>query len=443
MTPDDETPAEKTFADTSLRDELLQAELALNKKDFASALSTLRTCWLNNPYDLRIVQLLSLLMKENGLDELAEHLDKLGSDVEILKFDAQMLFDTGFKLLDIRLPDLAAMLFTRVLELVEDEATVHYELGFALMQMHQWEKAIPHFLKAAKNGDDFDTRLNLVVCYTLLRNASKAADMIGGMSELVDKPEHEKELTHRRIVAKRLMQHEKKTKLSARDWMYILYGTLLINQNFASSSLSKITKSLVDYSSIASTLLILRGVLDAFGLDFDVIEYYNQTSRPLAEALARLMDLPAQAYLHKEIENQDRALLILTHASDIVGQHTNFVPLSRIRTLFAYGLPTSTVLPVTPDIVGCLAQECIMPWTESFFLQDNETISSENLLPNEMQVAAVDKIIETAGNIESLPNLIQTIQEIIDYYENKKELLIVGNSELFTERPDYTAEVPI
>jgi hypothetical protein len=121
-------------------------------------------------------------------------------------------------------------------------------------------------------------------------------------------------------------------------------------------------------------------------------------------------------------------LLTLSWTTDIIGPHQAFIQNSENRSIFAYALTPSEPLPLVPDIIGCLAQDITMPWEGDKSPKDLERL--------------VENILERAFALEASPELIQEIQEAIDYYHDKRDLLVFNNCKAFPNRPEYTAEVP-
>jgi hypothetical protein len=161
-------------------------------------------------------------------------------------------------------------------------------------------------------------------------------------------------------------------------------------------------------------------------MEFEVIEYYNPVSKPLARILSELMQLPFDSY--KGPDRPERALLVMARATDIIGPHKAFIDTSEKRTLFAYGLPWREPLPLTPDIVGCLANEFPMPWSEH--LRDGSVDE------------IVEQILAKAQHLDCDPEILKQTHQAVEYYHLKREWLALGHHEKFSERPEYTAEIP-
>lgn len=424
-------------------DLLAQAKQLLERKDLAGSYLLSKEHWLNNPDDISAVEIISEVMRRNGKKELYKNLKSLCRSKDEMSTNAQSLFEAGYQFIEEREPELAVMLLKRCVGLMPDQPMVRYELGFGLMQLRLFNEAIEHFEHLVHIEDDFDTRLNLTVCHSLTRNITRAKELLCELEKKAANHEEKKELNLRKCVIKRLERFDSSHNLAFRDWTYSLYGAVLLSETTPKDLNGKPRSHAADYASVASTLLLLRGLLGELGIEFDVIEYYSPLSRPLAEAFARLLDVAAEPY--KGPDRQERALLMMAWASDIIGPHKTFVTQTPRRTLFAYGLTTLAQLPVTPDIIGCMALECSMPWGQELDdLDPDEAARSKSAIHpmNLIQQRATEEILRRASDLESNPEIIKQVELLCAYYHTKRELIVLCNSHKFPERAEYTAEIP-
>ena len=153
------------------------------------------------------------------------------------------------------------------------------------------------------------------------------------------------ELQHRKYVLKRQEQLRKKNNMTRRDWLYILYGSMLLYDPDEEQE-DKAERGTESYKKIASTLMVLKGVLEGLRLAPEAVEFYGTNSRPLAAIIARLFDLPLSGY--QGPDRPDHALMLIEWAPEIIGPHKSFVPNDKNRSVFSYGLPTAMPLPLIP-----------------------------------------------------------------------------------------------
>jgi hypothetical protein len=50
-------------------------------------------------------------------------------------------------------------------------------------------------------------------------------------------------------------------------------------------------------------------------------------------------------------------------------------------------------------------------------------------------------MLERARNMESNPDIIRAVRDAVEYYSDKRDLLVLSNPEHFPERPEFTAEI--
>jgi tetratricopeptide (TPR) repeat protein len=444
--------------------DLQRADQLITAKNYDQALAVLRRYWLNHPQDCVAVRLLSRAMKALGKADLAGNLYRLSEQEQALSDDLVNLCEAGANLIDAREMQLAVMVLQHCAAKLPDDPTVAYELGFALMALNKFAAAIPYFEKSMleKSTDDFDTRLNLCVCHQLTRDVTKARQQLDKLKACAQTEEQKNELAHRHLVDKRLERFQKKSTLTPRDWAFILYGTVVLSEpSLDELSIAKVAhmkrnqseiSGLItdtagksgatepDYKAIAWTLLVLEKLLNALGYEFDLIEFYSPLSRPLAEAIAHKLDLPAKSFRGET--NTDRSLMLMAWAPNIIGPHQSFTRNGRKRILFSYGLSTTQPLPLTPDVVAEFCTHLRLPWAES---ADEDTVHRATPgkvdLPDLEQAKAADQIVAAIAELESQPEMIQTVEELTNYYLPKVEQLVLGNPEVFKERPTYTAEI--
>ncbi len=244
------------------KNRLTEAKKLLAQGQVEQCLALIRAYWLENPDDTEAVGLMSEIMKEQGRSELSTRLSKLSgqpmqtSPAKKSAVGGKELFEAGYSLIEARQHELAAMLLNRVAKLVPGEPTVNYELGFALMSMKRFEQAIPYLEETLAKDSDFDTLLNLLVCYILTRQVQKAQSTLQKMGQIKLDPEQKREFVHRQMVVKRLESVSGKNLLNARDWLYILYGSVLLKSSTRQNRVKE------DPASIGQMLAILKGVVE-------------------------------------------------------------------------------------------------------------------------------------------------------------------------------------
>jgi hypothetical protein len=154
------------------------------------------------------------------------------------------------------------------------------------------------------------------------------------------------------------------------------------------------------------------------------------------------MSLPAKIYSPTD----ERALLMMGWASDIIGPHEVFVDRATPRSIFSYALTWRECLPVTPEMAGCLAEACALPWGERYQVEqwdDGRPVSVERVFDEPPGPAeSTEKILARAADLEADPVLLDEIHKLADYYSKHSDILIT-NSKIASRRPEYTNEIPL
>ena len=425
--------AEATASEEQLNNELSAARQLIADGMYENADQTLGPLWLKNPENLDVMTTYMQLMTECGRTEQATKIKELlqaltgivpeasADDEEEMDEEKRLpyaYFEAAFALTDVRRFDLAIMLLTKCNQLQPDDPIVKYELGFALMAVSRVKEAIKHFEDAMRITTDFDTTLNLSVCYVLTRELSKAKELTSKLASLAKDSDEIREVNHRQMVLKRLESMSARKMMTAQDWLYVLYGSILL-----SSKENKGERE--EHKGIAEILLYLKGLLEGLSHEVEIIEYYNTQSRPLAKIFSELMELPLDSY--KGPNRPEHCLLIMDWATDLIGPHDVFIDNSEKRIIFSYALAKSEPLPLVPDIAGCLVDEPVMPWDQK---TREETLQTTCM-----------KILDKARDLEADPDILKAIDDLNTYYEPKRRELVVKNPKVFPERPEYSAEI--
>ena len=425
-----------TGASQDMDEAISRARTLLQDGKLDLAMLDLKRFWLKNPNSIQAIQLCADILDQANRAEAAQAMTRLkealdggtNDDERELADHPTAAFEAGYHMIDGREYELAIMLLSACLAKEPLDSTLNYEIGFAYMAVSRYEDAIQHFEIARKGQNDFDTTLNLCVCYTLSRRLKEAKDTVAALRKQAQNEEEKYELLHREVVIKRLERMARKKELTERDWLYALYGTVELEPSDTNGT-AKRSSTKESYKSIAATLVILKGVLQGLDLVPEAVEFYNPNSRPLAAVMARLFEVQLDSY--KGPDRPDHALLVMEWATDIIGPHEAFVGNMTNRSMFAFGLTKQEALPVVPDIVARFSNQLNLPWTE----RDGQ---QADVRPEE----AIPEILDRAWNLESDPEILRIVHDTVEYYKDKRELLVLGNCAQFPQRPEYSAEVP-
>lgn len=419
-----------------------------SNKDISAELKQARDLTQNQEYDAALLLLKPIILADFNNKEawlaFSELLAKIGqgqasvacqglaSDEE--KNNAEQLFEAAYTFIDLRQFDLAQVLLEKCLVLRPGDPDAHYELGFSLMSLRNYNNAAIHFAKALKTNSDFDTNLNLSICHLFTGNIKEVKSILRELKQLAADNDELAELELRKLVVERLeecLKGKNFNSLSPQDWYYILYGGVLL------APPDRIHESFIaSYDQIALLLLQLAGLLRELGQHFEVVEYYSELSKPIATAFGEIIQKPVQHY--KGTAQNKRALLIMAWAGDIVGPHESFINIEANRTIFALAKSAPSSLPISMDIVGMLCQASAMPWDETWKIELGENGNATNIehIPSHPEQAS-QLILQALSEQETLAK--ERIQSALSYYKPRINRLLIGKK--LKERPEYSAEI--
>ncbi|MBX9878255.1 MAG: hypothetical protein K2Y22_07325 [Candidatus Obscuribacterales bacterium] len=395
---------------------LKEAQRCFLEKKYDECFFHLKTHWIENFDDMEAVKLFSDLMKALEHKDLSASFTSLCTDEGKVTDDPKLMFETGYKLIDTRQYELAALLLKRCAAIVPDDPALNYELGFVLMLQKKFSEAIFYLEKSFAHEMTFDTALNLGACFALCRRMNDARELLVRMTTLAETEQEKAAVVEHEHILKRLEHFAGQSEMDARDWAYVLYGSVLLDAVSLESQLE-------DYKSIAGILVQLKNFLKSSS-DITVIEYFNLKARPIAECLAGMLKLPVQNY--KGPLQSGKALTVIANGDDIIGPHRSFLPLSEERTLFVYSLGLEP-LPLIMELIGKLP-DVLLPWDNDEQLTDFK--------------ASSEKLLNAVGKINGNEAVSASAQKLFAYYQKKKSLLLWNNAETYSERPQYTAEIP-
>ena len=429
----------------SYQSRIEKAGALLDDGKFDLCLSTMKSIWLNAGENADLISLFSRYAKTLNQQDLSAALERLSEKVKTSKAaiddNPQEVFEAAYHLIGERYFDIGRNLLQKCLDKFPANNTVRYELAFAQMSLGQFKDAIVNFEQVLKLEEDFDTVLNLCACYALVRDLKNVEQSIKRLEKLASTDEEKNEIKHRKMVLKRLHFMASKKEFNKQDWFFILYGTILLGYKAPAQANVKVDP-LVDafdvlvpnhnLKAIAGTLAVLKGVLRGLEMEPEAVEYYNIYAKPLAQVEARLFDITVDNYTGPD--RPDYAVMVMNKADEIVGPHDAFLENCDNRATFAYSLNPDIPLPVTPDIIGHLGQ-IQLPWDNDIKMSEDSDHS------NKVLAEAMPKILEIASHMENDAEVIGTITDTVLYYNPKREMLAVQNSEIIKRRPEFTAEI--
>lgn len=154
-------------------------------KQYDKAIASFNRALEITPQDESILEKLAQSYQESGDFENAEiaytKLTQINPD------NAKYFFSLMIRMYDTNgMPDKAAAVAERMIELDPNNADAYYNLGYMYVKQEKWQEAIPHFEKAIEVRPDFDYAfMNLGYCYNQLKQYSKAVEAYKKLTEMM------------------------------------------------------------------------------------------------------------------------------------------------------------------------------------------------------------------------------------------------------------------
>jgi tetratricopeptide (TPR) repeat protein len=395
---------------------LSKAQSCFQEKKYDACFFHLKDYWLKNFHDVQAVKLFSELMTALEHKDLSKSFAALCTQDDKVTDDPRLLFEAGYRLIDTRQYELAGLVLKECAQIVPDDAALNYELGFVLMLQKKFSEAIPYLERSFAHEMTFDTALNLSACFALCRRMNDARGLLARMVSLAETDEEKAAVAEQENTLKRLEHFAGQADLDSRDWVYTLYGAVLLDEENTSSKLE-------DHVSIARILILLKEFLKQT-LDLTAIEYFNLKARPIAECLAKMLNLTVQSY--KGPGQPGKVLTVIANGDDLIGPHRSFLSIGDERGLFIYSLGMEP-LPLISELAGKVP-DVLLPWDNDKELTDFK--------------ANAEKLLQSVSSLEKDEDLKAQASRLSSYYQKKESLLLWRNGRIYPERPQYTAEMP-
>lgn len=343
-------------------DMLAQAVAALEEGDPQGAARCLRFASQDGELARDEARLRTLLEVVRGIGEAME-IEELRTTAEAAReLEPQALYDVGFALVEVGLPEVAVPPLQCLDRLLPGQQAVVSELASALERATRHAEARDVLLGNPDLHEDFWIR------YLIVFNALAAGDLgtararIGALApdgeDQGGAAERVRAMVRR---AERLAGHE---PLGLREWQYLLNGFVLLHLSpygFEEGMAGRYAWGQDSVGAIRRDLLALVAALrETDALPVAVLEVPERGSRIVAQALARLLDVPVRPFAPGA-----EGLLAVYDLGSLseLPEDTLGALLGRGgEGLFARALCWTEEPPLIPSWVGLLAQSWTAPW---------------------------------------------------------------------------------
>lgn len=290
-------------------------------------------------------------------------------------------FNAGYILLELERYEEAEAIFRCCLELVPDDPTALYQIGYAHYARGQLAEALGALQRPlvvyARDGQVH----NLVGdCYLGLGDWEAAERSYRRALEETLSPQDAQTTAAALETALRYQEFPPRHPLGIKEQVYADFGIVLVGTAGDDGlQISPRQAGPLSLEDIAVTLHRLRALFEAFQSPFTALVSIDRDSIPLVLVLEQILGIPRKRLA--QLEEQDRSLLVLA-----LGRQPELLQVALEQ---AWGEPFSFVLALNwsdrtlllPDIVGIPLQgEGSLPWTVSADDPDSAETAAKHLL---------------------------------------------------------------
>lgn len=270
-------------------------------------------------------------------------------------------FNLGYVLIELGRHDEAMAAFQRCLELEPDDPATAYEISRILFIRGDYPKAL-EYLQLALHAypNDWEIYQLLGRCRLQLGFYDEALAAFGRALNLAPEPSAQARAIEQIDTVDRY--REVGRPRWARDRLYAEHGVVYLGS--AQDDGLQIEESQdyhFTYPDIVTTLRRLKALCDGRGWRFSCVVPLDRLARPLADALAYLLDAPPRAI--EDVRPDDLPLLVLS-----VGREAELLELAieraaSVTVTFCLSLNWLRHSSALPDIIGVIARGASsVPW---------------------------------------------------------------------------------
>jgi tetratricopeptide (TPR) repeat protein len=344
------------------RDEALvhfQRGLALEQSNrVREAVEEYRRALAHNPHLREAHEALGFYYQRFGL--LAKAAEEFRV-VANLEDDFLAHFNLGYILIEIGRYDEAQAAFERCLDRAPHDATTHYEIAHILFLRDDYSAALERLqIPLQEFPEDWEVHHLAGCCYLRLGDYVQAMTAFGSMLRLTMQPVVQAEAIELIETVERY--REVGTPRSLKDRLYAEHGVVQLGSTQDNGiSLREYSDYHFTYPDIGITLQRLQALLRGCEWRFTCVVALDRLARPLVDALAALLNLPAR--YADDVQPTDLPLLVLG-----IGREAELLDLALERSVsevvtFCLGLNWLRHRSALPDITGVIARgNCSVPW---------------------------------------------------------------------------------
>ncbi|MFV9504578.1 MAG: tetratricopeptide repeat protein [Oscillochloridaceae bacterium umkhey_bin13] len=327
--------------------------------------------------------------------------------VASLESDFLAYFNLGYVLVELERYEDALDAFAVCLDLAPEDAATHFELGLIYLSRGEYTEAINHLEMPLRSyPEDWEVHNLLGRCLLGLRRYDDAVAALGRSLLLAGTPLAQAEVIENINTVER--HREFRQLNTVKDQLYAEDGVIYLGSgNDDGLQVSEAQDFHFDYADIATTLQRLIALSQSAGWRFTALVASDTLARPLAEALAQLLDLPLRTA--ETLTEADRVLLVFAVAREAELLLLTVERLPCQATAFCLGLNWLRHSRIMPDLLGIVVRgRCSVPWeTELRRLRGDGAPQSDVTACMQTAVAAIIAAVRANPVDSNLPRQIR------------------------------------
>jgi tetratricopeptide (TPR) repeat protein len=337
----------------------LQRGLALERSNrIAEAVDAYRSSIKSYPYLSEAHNALGFYYQRSGL--LAKAAEEFRT-VANLAGDFLSFFNLGYILVELERYEEALEVFERCLSFDPDDSATHFELALIHYARGDYQAALDHLQRPLRSYPDDWEIYNLIgKCHLGLRHYEEAMSAFGRSLLLANGPQAQVELLDNINTVERY--REFRSLSTVKDQLYAQEGVVYLGSAQDDGlQVREVQDFHFTYPDIGTTLQRLIALIKSTQWSFSAIVCGDTLTRPLADALEYLLEIPQRSV--DQLGADDRALLLIAVAREAELLLLTLERMPCPATAFCLALNWLRHNKVLPDLIGITAQSaCSVPW---------------------------------------------------------------------------------
>jgi tetratricopeptide (TPR) repeat protein len=383
----------------------LQRGIALERSNrIAEAVEAYRRAIESYPYLAEAHNALGFYYQRSGM------LAKAAEEFRIvanLTGNFMSFFNLGYILVELERYEEALEVFGRCLSFDSHDSATHFELALIHYARGDYHAALDQLQQPLQtHPDDWETYNLMGKCYLGLRSYDEAMSAFGRSLLLANSPQAQVELLDNINTVERY--REFRSLSTVKDQLYAQDGVVYLGSAQDDGlQVSEVQDFHFTYPDVGTTLQRLIALIKSIPWSFTAIVCGDTLTRPLADALEHLLEIPQRSI--DQLAAEDRALLLIAVAREAELLLLTMERLPCPATAFCLTLNWLRHNKALPDLIGITAHgACSVPWEAELRRLRADGAPADNILA--CVSAATQQIIRAVHDTPIDPNLPRQIR---------------------------------